>query len=392
MRILFLWTKTLLDSRSGAAATVKATMEALAEAGHECHAVTMTLFDGEEAFPLERVIDRRYLIEANRECFLQGDSRGISHWLFYTSSTVASGVGRREVEAFLGAAKGLAARIEPDLVLTMGSSPPAQYLHSVAHQLGASRLFYLANAGYDRAQLFAGFDAVYCPTRALARYYADRLGLNAAVVPTVFSRTSFVAPKASRSRHRSFVTMVDPSPEKGATLLRSLAALAARERPDLRFLVIEGRGTREQWRRAGLAPEALTNVHWLRNRRDMRPVYRRTSVLLYPSYCFEAGPRVPVEAQLSGIPVLASTRGGIPEQTSGGAYLFDLPSRCIEDYNAIPTDAEVRPWLDRLAALRDDPAAYAEAANAAVRAAERFHPDERAPKLADEIARLARLA
>src|SRR3546814_9881685 len=43
---------------------------------------------------------------------------------------------------------------------------------------------------------------------------------------------------------------------------------------------------------------------------DMREVYRRTHTLLVPSQWEEAWGRVATEAQFSGIPVLASDRGG----------------------------------------------------------------------------------
>jgi hypothetical protein len=42
---------------------------------------------------------------------------------------------------------------------------------------------------------------------------------------------------------RIFLTMINPSPEKGATVFARLAEEISRQRPDLPILVIESRGT-----------------------------------------------------------------------------------------------------------------------------------------------------
>lgn len=342
-RVLFLWTKSVLDRRSGAAASMKATLEALAEAGFECHAITMTVFDGDEAFPLERLIAPDHLVAENRGRFLQAEHRGVGHWLFYTCSTVARNVEREELRAFVHGAGRLLAHVNPDIVVTTGSSEPAQYLHRMAARHDAKTVFYLANATFDDPRLFAGFDRIWCPSRTLADHCARTLGLPTGVLRNVLSEHSFAQPDARRpgngeDGHRRYVTFVNPSPEKGATLFFRLADLARRERPELRFLAVEGRVARRQWRRCGIDPDAYANVLWVSNRRDMRPVYRRTRVLLCPSYCFEAAGRVVAEAQLSGIPVLAANRGGLPEQLNGGGFVLDPPRRCVDEYLYMPTD------------------------------------------------------
>ncbi len=55
----------------------------------------------------------------------------------------------------------------------------------------------------------------------------------------------------------------------------------------------------------------------------MRAVYGRCKILLAPSRWEEAYGRVASEAQLSGIPVVASTRGGLPEAVGPGGILLD---------------------------------------------------------------------
>lgn len=55
----------------------------------------------------------------------------------------------------------------------------------------------------------------------------------------------------------------------------------------------------------------------------MKTVYGRTRILLAPSKWEEAWGRVASEAHCSGIPVLGSTRGGLPEAIGKGGVTLD---------------------------------------------------------------------
>ena len=63
----------------------------------------------------------------------------------------------------------------------------------------------------------------------------------------------------------------------------------------------------------------------------MRKVYGECRILLAPSLWEEAYGRVATEAQLSGIPVVASDRGGLPEAVGPGGILVD-PEGPIEEW------------------------------------------------------------
>ena len=69
----------------------------------------------------------------------------------------------------------------------------------------------------------------------------------------------------------------------------------------------------------------LDNVSFLRQVADAREISRQTRLLLVPSVVEEGGPRVVREAQLSGIPVLGSPRGNVPDMLGEGGDV-------IEDY------------------------------------------------------------
>jgi glycosyltransferase involved in cell wall biosynthesis len=385
MRIAFVASRCILDRRSGAAIDLKIMLEQLAAAGHECHSITMTRFDGIRAFPLEQLIGPEHASERYRHCFLEAWHRNVGHRLFVTGSTRLPDLTREEAEEFARGTGGLLRRLRPDLVLTTGSDPVSETLHHLAREAGAVVVFYLANPSFTRTRDFRRVHECWSPTAAMADYYRETLGLHPRVVPNVLAREQFLdnAPEAlPRVRgNRNYITLINPSPEKGATLFFRLAELAAQQRPDLQFLAVEARVSAAEWRAMGVDPAARSNITWVRNRRDMRPVYRRTAVLLMPSLWFEAAGRAVVEAQLSGISVLATNRGGLPEQLNGGGFLFDPPEACVQDFFRMPTADDVQPWLDTLASLMDDPEAYARASARARQAAAHFHPDERVPEL-----------
>lgn len=376
-RVVFLWTKTLLDWRSGGAISTRAMLEVLADAGFDCHSISMTVFDGREEFPLSRLLGPE--LADDRFCgrFIETEIRGVRHQLFRTASTLGRNVRQSEAESFLlGAVERLRA-LSPDILFCTGGGPLTRELHRYAATLAPCRVFYLANATFSSAKIFEPFQHIWCPSEALARFYRNRLGIETGVFPNVMLADSFVEAldaEGAGGIRRRYVTFINPTPEKGAMLFFRLARLAAIERPDIRFLVVASRASRKQWQ---FDPDQLANVHWIDGRRDMRPVFRRTAMLLFPTLCFEAAGRVAVEAQLSGIPVLASRRGGIPEQLNGAGFLFDPPQRLLDDFLAMPTDEDVRPWLDCIITLHDDPAAWRDASLAARAAAEPFHPRTR---------------
>jgi glycosyltransferase involved in cell wall biosynthesis len=84
------------------------------------------------------------------------------------------------------------------------------------------------------------------------------------------------------------------------------------------------------------------NVEWGARVADMREVYGRARFVLAPSAWEEPWGRIATEAQVSGIPVLASDRGGLPEAVGPGGILLDPEG---------PFDR----WIEALSALWDDP-------------------------------------
>ena len=90
---------------------------------------------------------------------------------------------------------------------------------------------------------------------------------------------------------------------------------------------------------------------------DPREFHAVTKLLLMPSLMESMG-LVAAEAMLNGIPVLGSTRGGLPETIGDAGFLIDLPDRCNLQTPVIPTADEVEPWVSTIIRLWDDEEQY----------------------------------
>ncbi len=122
-----------------------------------------------------------------------------------------------------------------------------------------------------------------------------------------------------------YVTFINPDPVKG--LDKAIQIAGALPETPFRF--------QETWpmprdERAALAQRlaGLPNVTLAPRVDDMREVYAQTKVLLVPSQWEEGYGRIASEAQFSGIPVIGSDRGGLPEAigTGGVVLTADAPA------------------------------------------------------------------
>jgi glycosyltransferase involved in cell wall biosynthesis len=132
---------------------------------------------------------------------------------------------------------------------------------------------------------------------------------------------------------RSSAVFVNPSPHKGEVLVRNLAAA----RPDVPFLfVVNQAGSANK----GGQQRSNGNIRYIGPLDDMRQVYRHAKLALMPSQWLETWGRVATEAQFSGIPVLASNRGGLPEAVGPGGI-------------CLAVDAPLDAWLAAFSAIWD---------------------------------------
>lgn len=168
----------------------------------------------------------------------------------------------------------------------------------------------------------------------------------------------------------SHVLFVNPVPIKGVEIAFDLAAT----HPDIPFRFVESWALDPRWRDY-CRDRALTlgNIDWLPAQHDMAALYRSTRLLLMPSIWEETFGRTVVEAQLNGIPVLASRRGGLPESVGAGGWLLD-------------PDGDAAIWRQALRRLWADSDLYGQVSAAAT--ANALRPDFTAPLVAARFASL----
>jgi glycosyltransferase involved in cell wall biosynthesis len=151
---------------------------------------------------------------------------------------------------------------------------------------------------------------------------------------------------------RENITFINPHTDKGV----DVAIAVARHCREIPFVFVESWGMTSGAERRELEGKLadVPNVKLLSAGVDMRKVYGKCRILIVPSRWEEAYGRVASEAQVSGIPVVASNRGGLPEAVGVGGILLNPDGR-IEDW----VSAVKRLWHDRAYYSMLSAAAYA---------------------------------
>jgi glycosyltransferase involved in cell wall biosynthesis len=117
------------------------------------------------------------------------------------------------------------------------------------------------------------------------------------------------------------VLFVNPVRVKGW----EIAAAVAERLPQVKFTFLESWRLEPAWRaQCRTRIGTLANCEWREATRDMRPVWAQTRLLLMPSVWEECWGRSASEAHVNGLPVVASSRGGLPETVGPGGVVLDV--------------------------------------------------------------------
>ena len=249
------------------------------------------------------------------------------------------------------------ARERPDVVLVQAGEPLR--MAKALRATGVPTLVYLRDVEFHE---LGGDPAEQPGLRYLAnsQFVAEKFHAAYGPRPQVI-RPLFRADRYRTTRSPRQVTFINPHPVKGVDLAFQVAALC----PEIPFCFVEGwpMNAEEQAALEGRAA-ALPNLRLQPRTHDMRQVYQATHTLLVPSQWEEAWGRVATEAHYSGIPVLGSDRGGLPEAIGPGGRV-------------LPHDAPAADWAAALREYWNDPAVYRAASEAALAYAQRPEIDPR---------------
>lgn len=226
-------------------------------------------------------------------------------------------------------------REKPDLAVI--ASGEAVRVAQAVRSTGVPILMHVVDVEFqDHSGLFTDLGDVPCV--ANSRFTAEKHHRAFGVTPTIIH--PLILPERYRTTTtRENVTFINPWPNKGL----HIATKIAHQCPEIPFVFNLCWPLPEKDRQRFIKTHlsGLPNVTLGEPQTDMRKVYGSSKILLAPSVWEEGYGRIVTEAQISGIPVVASTRGGLPEAVGPGGILFDL-DRPITDWAA----AVRKLWFD----------------------------------------------
>jgi len=209
----------------------------------------------------------------------------------------------------------VAGQIKPDIIVVMCGQQVRMAF--AARPTKIPLLLNLQNVEFDdHGGSFADLGNIPCVanSRFTANRYRETFGVEPRVIHPLIDAKQYRTQTTKEN-----VTLINPHLVKGV----DLAIAVARRCPEIPFSFVESwrlwpgeRGVLDQ-----LA--AVPNIKLLAPVTDMRRIYGKCRILLTPSRWEEAYGRVASEAQFSGIPVVASNRGGLPEAVGSGGILLD---------------------------------------------------------------------
>ncbi|KAK3940423.1 glycosyltransferase [Diplogelasinospora grovesii] len=217
----------------------------------------------------------------------------------------------------------------------------------------------LYGQGFCEAEsaLLRGVDGIWSVSQAIVEYAWKYGRLETTFF--VHHPLTYMHPTTRRLPVRRFnvdkdeVGMINPCPPKGLSILLGLA----QRLPNVKFVT---------WKSWGTGSSNIERIRQLPNiqieetTRDTEEIWSRIKVLIVPSLWYEAWGIVITEAQLRGIPVIASDSGGLPEAKIGLPYCIPvkpITGERSEDGDYVIPEQDIEPWaiaLEKLMTSRAD--------------------------------------
>jgi hypothetical protein len=373
------------DPSSGAARTATTICEMLAAAGFVVHSLATTASEGDDLLNVRRVLadgglDINLTTERDGATILQYAHRGIEHMLLDTNESELSNWQESYGSKFDLLFDEELATFRPQILLTYGGQEGDVRRQRRARSLGCRVVFALFNLGYFSRGFFDHVDFVLTSSEFLSTRYSEKSNLCSTPLPTPLHLEDVFVPERKPSR----ATMINPSIGKGVMFVARLAEELGTRFPEIPFEVIQSRASNRLLVQSGFVAGFDLRRHqsliMRPSTRLPRDIYTQTRLLLVPSVAEEASARVVAEALVNGIPVIASDRGGLPENCAGGGLILSLPLSLTLQTRCPVDAAAVRQWIDVIVELYRDEKAYEFACARARESGKRYLPEAVAPQ------------
>jgi FkbM family methyltransferase len=357
-RLLWANLYCLLDTSSGASMSVRQMLHQLVKSGYEVEVIGATIFDAPKGTTLLK--PHWDAIKDPGNTIIEVTDGPLLHRLITTQSEDRDLMTAKEMNRWYRLFIQRLASFKPDLVWFYGGDGFTSLIPHEAQVRGIPSAAYTPNGSYTSTRWCRDVDLIITDTEATANYYREVMNFSPVSVGKFIPPENIIA----KPNSRKYVTFINPSLAKGVVVVIQLAIALAKRRPDIKFEIVESRG---DWhglvtlvcKMLGEDPAALTNVVITPNQADMRTVYGRSRVLLAPSFWWESGARVLVEAMMNGIPAIVSKRGGNVEMVQDAGIIVEFPNECYEKpYDRFPKPELLLPVIERIERLYDDPHYY----------------------------------
>lgn len=384
----------LLDTSSGASMTVRQMLHQLVKNGYEVQVLGCTIFDNPKGMGLLK--DQYPDFKNSLHQLIEVEDGDLSHQLVVTARTTRNHLTTHEEGLWHSQYLYLLDSFKPDIVWFYGGQTLDLLIPDEARARGIPSAFYLANGNYKAVRWCRDIDLILTDSQSTADMYrtSRNAGFAATPVGKFIDPANFVAETHERKR----LLFVNPSWQKGASVVVQLALALEQKRPDIQLEVVEARADwsavlRETTKRLGEERATLPNVIVTPNTSDMRGPYSRARLLLAPSLWWESSGRVLAEAMLNGIPALITNRGGMPEMIGDAGIAFDFPEECYEaPHQHLLSEEQLQPLYDTVLDFYDDTALYEEYVQRAWAVGkQRHHIDQATERLTRALAPFVKL-
>lgn len=376
-KILWYSIPALHDNTNGAAIHSKIMLETLVAHGYEVKVLNALVGDDVRGLEVFNRIGAQIGDNPQRK-FLQFTDNGVEYFVAKTQGHTEPTIEVKDQNLVFDLFQQLLIKFQPDVVMGYSGDIFSTMVRSEAQARGIPVVYVLHN-NYHRDFAFTACNLVVAPSHACAKFYHDNDGIDVKAIGQFIDVERIKAKqREAHPENIKYVTLINPTPTKGLAIFVKLNEVFAKKHPEIPFLVVHSVGNyqailrklhyadgtpliKEEAPKAN-ADETIQVVAAADSSAD-NPVHRIqiaehtdaphliydiSRVVVTPSLCQESWGCVASEAVINGIPVVATTQGGLPEAINGGGILLPPPASTLKDPCCLPTDEEIAPWVEAL--------------------------------------------
>lgn len=237
----------------------------------------------------------------------------------------------------------------PDVVMGSGTDMLSMVCFDEARRRGLPTTYTLLDGTPARFN-FPNIDLVVTDSAATSNLYATKHRINTVVTG---SFTEVTGPLAFGGKvehdpsNKKFITMVEPTVDKGLGIFLRLSQNVPAQARNLKFAVREsyaGQFTEQvallkdkaNPNKAPFTKAALSKIFVLGPEVTDAELFESTKVLMVPSLSFESINNISREAITYGVPVLATNQTGLAESIGEAGVLVEIPEYCLNNHYMAP--------------------------------------------------------